>query len=490
MRLTPSDYYSFYRPSKCPLRVWFRHNQIQETEPGPYEEVLRRLGIEHEKSHLATFPSFADISSGSLEDRASKTKEEVAKGTVVIYQPVIIASCNVDQTLCELIGEPDFLIKENGEYGIRDSKISRRITEKDHPEILLQLNLYGLLFQLAFGRPPERLEVHSGTGQIIGIPYSGETSVLEALKDVLAVKQSATAPYSPVGWTKCGGCGFYQKCWPEAEENKDVALVSGVDQGLATALNEIEITTAEGLLSNFDENTLGELQRPWGKKQQRVGKKAGSILQFAKSMITGEEFIFQTPAIPDHPNYVMFDLEGLPPHLDELEKIYLWGFQVFGADPTEYIAATADFGTSGDKSGWDAFLSCAENIFDRYGDLPFVHWHHYERVRIDLYVERYGDPKEIAARVRENLLDLLPITQKSIVLPLPSYSLKVIEQYIGFERTQEEYGGDWSMAKYIEATETEDKGLRDEVMDQILLYNREDLEATWAVLQWLRTKHA
>ena len=36
------------------------------------------------------------------------------------------------------------------------------------------------------------------------------------------------------------------------------------------------------------------------------------------------------------------------------------------------------------------------------------------------------------------------------------------------------------MAKYIEATETEDENLREEVMDQILTYNREDLEATWA----------
>jgi len=52
----------------------------------------------------------------------------------------------------------------------------------------------------------------------------------------------------------------------------------------------------------------------------------------------------------------------------------------------------------------------------------------------------------------------------------------------------EEVAGDWAMAKYIEATETEDQKQRDELMDQILAYNREDLEATWAVLQWLKSK--
>ena len=73
-------------------------------------------------------------------------------------------------------------------------------------------------------------------------------------------------------------------------------------------------------------------------------------------------------------------------------------------------------------------------------------------------------------------------------MPLPSYSLKVIEKYIGFKRTQDEYGGNWSMAQYIEATETEDAATREELMDTIRTYNREDLAATWAVLQWLMKK--
>lgn len=46
------------------------------------------------------------------------------------------------------------------------------------------------------------------------------------------------------------------------------------------------------------------------------------------------------------------------------------------------------------------------------------------------------------------------------------------------------------MAKYIEATETEDEQQRAEVMAEILQYNREDLEATWHVLEWLLTKRS
>ena len=40
------------------------------------------------------------------------------------------------------------------------------------------------------------------------------------------------------------------------------------------------------------------------------------------------------------------------------------------------------------------------------------------------------------------------------------------------------------MARYIEATETADEAARAAIMDEILAYNREDLEATWAVMGW------
>ena len=105
-----------------------------------------------------------------------------------------------------------------------------------------------------------------------------------------------------------------------------------------------------------------------------------------------------------------------------------------------------------------------------------------------MYVKRYGDPNGVADRVLRNLLDLLPLTKKAIVLPLPSYSLKVVEEYVGFERTQDEYGGSWAMAKFILATETDDEVERNRLMAEILKYNEEDLGATWAVFEWLRSK--
>jgi predicted RecB family nuclease len=54
-----------------------------------------------------------------------------------------------------------------------------------------------------------------------------------------------------------------------------------------------------------------------------------------------------------------------------------------------------------------------------------------------MYVDRFGDRDDVAARVRRNLVDLLPITQQALALPLPSYGLKVVDRYVGFSRARE-----------------------------------------------------
>ncbi len=126
-------------------------------------------------------------------------------------------------------------------------------------------------------------------------------------------------------------------------------------------------------------------------------------------MLENKEIVIGTPAIPESKNYVMFDLEGLPPQLDELDKIYLWGMQVFGEKPEVFLYSLAEMGLDGDKRGWVNFLKIAGNIFDEYGEIPFVHWASYEKTKINTYIKRYGDLDGIARRcyISGNRLEFL-----------------------------------------------------------------------------------
>ncbi len=488
MRLTASDFASCHRPTRCDLRVYLRHHHEQEVESGPYDIVLRRLGLRHERDHLATLGTFVNVSATSLEEQVKKTADSIEAKAPVLYQPAFLVNEILSGTDVEIVGVPDYLILDGDGYVIRDSKMARRIDEENHPEILLQVQLYGWLFERTCGTAPKGLQVHAGTGEIVAIPYDGGAAALRELERLLAIKQLTVEPYEPVGWTKCLGCGYIDRCWAQAEKNGDVALVYCVDQNLARTLHDQGIRTRKELLANFDATTLSELKRPYGNREHRVGKAAERIVRFADAMEKKQEIVLATPAIPAHKNYVMFDLEGMPPHLDELDKIYLWGAQVFGENPSEFKVALSGFGADGDREGWIGFLSNAKQLFETYGDIPWVHWAPYEETYLRRYVARFGDLEGIASRVAGNLLDLLTVTRESVVLPLPSLSLKVVEDYVGFVRKEAEYGGAWAMATFIEATETSDEGKRKELMDKIVAYNREDLEATWAVFQWLRAR--
>jgi predicted RecB family nuclease len=222
-----------------------------------------------------------------------------------------------------------------------------------------------------------------------------------------------------------------------------------------------------------------------GKRDVKVGKAAARILQEAEAHRSGNVIQLKPLELKKAPNLVMFDVEGIPPHLEHAEKTYLWGLKVFGEKPSPHLAALAEVGADGDERGWRRFLQNSRRVFEECGQISFVHWSPYERTQVRNYVGKYGDVDGIAARVLESLYDLHPVVEGSLVIPVPSYGLKLIERVAKYERKMPEAGGKWSMATYIEAVETDDPDKADELIGEIVRYNEEDLDALWAVYRWL-----
>jgi predicted RecB family nuclease len=399
MRLTASDIFGLYRPTLCPLRVYLRQQGVKESEPSAFERILETLGERHELEHLAALGPYEDLSAVPADQRARRTADVIRNRVPAIYQGEFAFDTALGGVPVTIVGRPDFLILDGDGYLIRDSKLSLRVDEEHHIEITLQLQLYGWLYEQAAGAPAKRLQVHAGKGDIVDVPYDGGAAALAELARILALKRLGAEPYEPLGWTKCSGCGYWGRCWPPAKARQDVSLVMEVDQGLARKLHADGIESAQQLASGFDAHRLGQLKRPWGDREQKVGKKAEKILLYAEVLATGKERVLGPATIPAHENYAMFDLEGMPPHLDELDKIYLWGMQVYGKRPSAFNGVTAGFGPDGDREGWSGFLGAAAKIFAEYGDIPFVHWHHYEKTHVSQYVNRYGDPDGAAPRV-------------------------------------------------------------------------------------------
>jgi len=215
VRLTASDPYRLYKPSNCELRLYLHHQGVEGSEPGPFDEVIRRLGERHENSHLATFDDVLDLSAGTTEERRAATLEAIHRRAPVIYQALFSTTARLSERDYEIVGSPDFLIESDGAYVVRDAKLARRI-DQTHPEILWQLRLYGWLYRRAVGQPVAQLEVYNGAGEIVVIEPVADDDVEHELARYVRVMEAAEPPFAPVGWSKCGSCGYYERCWPIA----------------------------------------------------------------------------------------------------------------------------------------------------------------------------------------------------------------------------------------------------------------------------------
>ena len=208
-------------------------------------------------------------------------------------------------------------------------------------------------------------------------------------------------------------------------------MLPGVDQALAWAFHKQELISYDELLSKYDEGSLAEVEKEVGGKIRKVGTAARKILNHAKAFQSGEMIRLQAPAIKKAPNLVMFDVEGIPAHLDYSENVYLWGLKVFGEKPRAYSPAVATATAEGDCDGWRKFLSECAAIFAEYGSIPVVHWHSHEKTQLTKYIAKCGDDSSVARRVLEDLHDLRPVLENAFVLPTSSYGLKLIERFAG-----------------------------------------------------------
>ncbi len=111
-------------------------------------------------------------------------------------------------------------------------------------------------------------------------------------------------------------------------------------------------------------------------------------------------------------------------------------------------------------------------------ELPFVHWANYERTKLNLYLERYGDRDGVGERVLANLLDLLAVTRDASRVPLSSYSLKRVETLTGYRRSLAESVASGRCRATSRRPRPPTGPSAAMIIDEILAYNREDLEAT------------
>ncbi|KJS13233.1 MAG: hypothetical protein VR67_05525 [Peptococcaceae bacterium BRH_c8a] len=483
-----TNFYKLYKPSKCEKRVWLITNRPELAEDDiEFIELLKRRGKILEFRHLATLGSYQEPRSHNHDYRGryEETLELIENQTPIIYQPVLLDPDG-------LFAIPDFLIFEpyTQKYKLRDVKLAINI--KEHPEIALQLGLYRLAVEKVLGYTPNT-EIVLGDSTLIDFEPASESEVISAIEHIISIKHLKTEPFEPVGWSKCNQCVFFNYCWAAAVCNCDISTVPYVDQSACIALANMDVTNYDHL-HEFSEELLADIKRPWGKRVQKIGPTTAKKIKLQiNALKTNQTIIGQKPELPTgfspyQRPVVIFDIEDDPFDPDLGVRVYLWGVLISGQGGLQQTNLFfAEPGIEGDEKGWFDFLNYAFQVFENHGEIPFIHYSAHERTMVNKYIERYGDPCGIADRVLNNLWDMYPCIVRNLFLPVHSYGLKHLEKLVGFERSQADYGGLWSIIqydKYVQAPTTDEA---EAILTKILTYNAEDLAATLKVYEWLES---
>ncbi|MEN8615210.1 TM0106 family RecB-like putative nuclease [Dehalogenimonas sp. THU2] len=486
---SPSDFWPLFRPSYCLRRVWLNANSPELAVPDEdFAQLVKEKGLEVEEAHVQSLGPIEEPEYGEydFEKGFEDTLRLIQSREPIIYQGVLIN--NEEQ----LITIPDLLLFDNAtqRYILREIKLATNLDS--HQEIQLGVGLSKIVARSVLGYEPV-IEIVTGDG-VINSPYEcpPEDVVFQAVKLITSIQEVAEEPFEPVGWSKCSSCEFFSHCWGEAWEKHNICTISGIEQSMSLALNQQGIETWEKVVSIGDRIYDVRFQR--GSQIQRIGStRGGKIIRQACCLSAGKHeniACVQLPQgyLPGKRPIVIFDVENNMPAFEELGlevDVYLWGLLLITDEGSKQFLIVAPRNEDGDAKGWEQFLKVMSEIFQEYGDLPIIHFSKHERTKVTKYIGAFGDPNLVAQRVLHNLWDLYTTITQSVVLPVPSYGLKSIEKFVGFVRSQKEYGGSWSLVRYNSYLKAESKEESGRILEEIKLYNAEDLLATYAVYEWV-----
>lgn len=249
----------------------------------------------------------------------------------------------------------------------------------------------------------------------------------------------------------CRLCKYSESCFHEMVSLENFSFLHGIKGRTVEKLHNLGISTLSELL-----NAEELLKKEFGQE------KASKILHHVKSVAEKRPILFKT--IDILPEGIYLDIESHTP----FDFDYLFGILENG----RYIP----FLSSDISKERYIFENVVKFLEKR--DTPIYHFHNYEVNRFKKLSKRYNIP--ISKSLISRFVDVYKIFLNNVALPLPSYSLKALARFFGFQwRTN--LNGMIVVDYYEEYLLTKDKN----ILREILKYNEDDVRATEFIVKKL-----
>lgn len=307
----------------------------------------------------------------------------------------------------------------------------------------------------------------------------------EALSKLAADLERITPPPLAADRRKCTLCSWRGVCNAEARRVGHLSEVSGIGAKRREMLLELGI---DGLaaLANADPQRLAEQLQRFGEQHGAV---AAPLVAQARAQRDGHvQALDPTPALPeliDAPGVLLYDIESDPDARDD----FLHGFVSLPRDPDgRWALERASYHPllvlqeHGEARCWQRL----NRFLTHYAGWPVLHYGETECLALCRMAKRQGLHDSDLQTLRCRLVDVHARLRRHWRLPLNSYGLKRVADWLGFRWSQKGVDGARALLWWRQwrGDGPQHRG-QIQLLQRIFVYNRDDGLATWTVAAWM-----
>ena len=502
---------------RCPRRAFlnlYGNSQERDSERD-FLLKLRQESQTHIEAVLAGFYSNYRTPETPFEDwqgRVQETEALMQQGVACIYQGMLGGSASLSgereqimgstPLLARLLGTPHLLIRQPGVSRFGDWLYipgSIQLGRRPKPEYKIVAAYYAQLLAATQGTLPPTAylflrpsQTRGGNSPVVAPPMPtpplprspaphlprvcpvdlGEwlPRLQATLADCLEMLAQSQEPEVFISRQRCSLCHWYSHCYALAQAQQHLSLVPGVTPSRYQSLQTLGVADIQSLAAVCPVN-LGEVIG--GEVASQLQQQAQSLVE-NRAMRRVTRQIRSPSEIPTAAIELYFDIEAEPErNLDYLLGILLVDRQ---ENRQQFYAFLAEKPEEEEQIWWQ-FLA----FVNRYEQAPIFHFSEYEAETIQRLANLYRTPRRQFAPLLSRLVDLHHRVINSVTLPVESYSLKSLANWLGFKWRDVGVGGDQCVCWYDQWLKTGDRRF----LELILRYNEDDCRATLHLKNWL-----